>query len=130
MLDHPRKISIAAIDGHCLGGGLDLALGCDLRYATARASFQHPGAQRGIITGWGGTVRLPRTVGPDAARRLFVTGEKIDAAEALRIGLVNEVCDDALARACQVAEEIIAHWTTEKIAALKASLAAASRQVT
>jgi enoyl-CoA hydratase/carnithine racemase len=130
MLDHPRKISIAAIDGHCLGGGLDLALGCDLRYATARASFQHPGAQRGIITGWGGTVRLPRTVGLDAARRIFVSGEKIDAAEALRIGLVNEVCDDALARACQVAEEIIAHWTTEKIAALKASLAAASRQVT
>jgi enoyl-CoA hydratase len=124
MLDHPRKISNAAIDGHCLGGGLDLALGCDLRYATARASFQHPGAQRGIMTGWGGTVRLPRTVGFDAARRIFVTGEKIDAAEALRIGLVNELCDDALARARQVAEKIITHWTTEKIAALKASLAA------
>ena len=128
MLDDPRKISIAAIDGHCLGGGLDLALGCDLRYATARASFQHPGAHRGIITGWGGTVRLPRTVGPDAARRIFVTGEKIDAAEALRIGLVNEICDDALARAREVAEQIVAEWTPEKIAALKASFAAAQQQ--
>ena len=61
------------------------------------------------------------TVGPDAARRIFVTGEKIDAAEALRIGLVNEVCADALARAREVAEQIVAEWTPEQIAALKAS---------
>src|SRR5262245_37974347 len=58
-------ITIAAIDGYCLGGGLDIALSCDLRYATPRSSFQHPGVQRGIITGWGGTQTLPRLIGVD-----------------------------------------------------------------
>jgi len=92
--------AIAAIDGHCLGGGLDLAMSCDLRYATPRATFQHPGAKRGIITGWGGTQTLPRIVGVDAARRLLAPGDRIDAEEALRIGLINKIREDALDYAC------------------------------
>ncbi|MCW5970535.1 MAG: enoyl-CoA hydratase/isomerase family protein [Blastocatellales bacterium] len=119
-LDHPARISIAAIDGYCLGGGLDLALGCDLRYATPRASFQHPGARRGIITGWGGTARLPRLVGDGAARWMFMTAERIDAREAYRYGLINEICEDAMARAERMAASIVSRWSPEQIAELKA----------
>lgn len=97
-------VTIAAIDGHCLGGGLDLALACDLRFATPRSTFAHPGAKRGIITGWGGTVRLPRLIGRTAALRLLLTGDRIAAPEAHRIGLINEICDNALERACLFAE--------------------------
>lgn len=97
-------ITIAAIDGHCMGGGLDLALACDLRFATPRSTFAHPGAKRGIITGWGGTVRLPRLIGRTAALRLLLTGDRIAAPEAHRLGLINEICEDALERACLFAE--------------------------
>jgi enoyl-CoA hydratase len=96
-------LTIAAIDGHCLGGGLDLALACDLRLAAPRSTFAHPGAKRGIITGWGGTARLPRLIGRTEALRLLLTGDRIDAQEALRIGLVNELCDAVIARACEMA---------------------------
>lgn len=120
LLNRRTQISIAAIDGYCLGGGLDLALACDIRYATLRSSFQHPGVHRGIITGWGGTVRLPCLIGVDAARRLLVTAERIDAVEAERIGLVNAICDDSLARACEMAKTIADRWKPEQIAALKA----------
>jgi enoyl-CoA hydratase len=119
-LDHPARISIAAIDGYCLGGGLDLALGCDLRYATPRASFQHPGARRGIITGWGGTARLPRLIGDGAARWMFMTAECIDAREAYRCRLINEICEDAMARAERMAALIVSRWGPEQIAELKA----------
>lgn len=115
-------IAIAAIDGHCLGGGLDIAMSCDLRYATPRATFQHPGAMRGIITGWGGTQRLTRLVGVDAARRLLVTGDRIDAQEAHRIGLINKICEDALDYSCQLAERIAARFAREKLAEIKRSL--------
>lgn len=97
-------LTIAAIDGHCLGGGLDLALACDLRLATPRSTFAHPGAKRGIITGWGGTARLPRLIGRTEALRLLLTGDRIDAQEALRLGLVNELCDEVIARACELAD--------------------------
>jgi enoyl-CoA hydratase len=98
-------VTVAAIDGYCLGGGLDLALACDRRIATARSSFAHPGAKRGIITGWGGTARLPRLIGRAEALRLLATGERIEATQALRLGLLDEVCDHALARACELAEK-------------------------
>lgn len=101
-----RVVTIAAIDGYCLGGGLDLALACELRFASPRSTFAHPGAKRGIITGWGGTIRLPRLVGRTTALQLFLTGDRIDAAEALRIGLVHELCDNVLARACMYAESL------------------------
>lgn len=99
-------VTIAAIDGYCLGGGLDLALSCNLRFASPRSTFAHPGAKRGIMTGWGGTVTLPRLIGRTAALRLLLTGESIEAAEALRIGLIDESCDDPLKRACAYAESL------------------------
>jgi len=121
-LGDAAPVTIAAIDGYCLGGGLDIALSCDLRYATPRSSFQHPGAKRGIITGWGGTQRLPRLVGVDEARRLLITGERIDAQEAFRIGLINQVCDDALSFASQFAERTVERFSRERLLELKSLL--------
>jgi enoyl-CoA hydratase len=115
-------VTIAAVDGYCLGGGLDIALSCDLRYATPRSSFQHPGAKRGIITGWGGTQRLPRLIGVDEARRLLVTGERIGAQEALRIGLINQIREDALDFAVQFAERTVENFSRERLLELKSLL--------
>jgi len=114
-----NRVTIAAIDGYCLGGGLDLALSCDLRYASPRSSFQHPGVKRGIITGWGGNIRLARLIGKDAARRYFLTGDRIDAVEAERIGLINEIFDDPLVAACDRAFAIANNWSAPGIAAAK-----------
>ncbi len=121
-LGKAAPVTIAAIDGYCLGGGLDIAMSCDLRYATPRSSFQHPGARRGIITGWGGTQRLPRLVGTDEARRLLITGDRIDAAEAFRIGLINQICDDAFGYVTQFAESIVHRFSREQLLRLKAVL--------
>lgn len=82
---------IAAIRGYCLGGGLDLALACHARVATYDSSFGHPGASLGLITGWGGTQRLPRLVGKAAALQLLLSGERIPATQALTLGLVDEL---------------------------------------
>jgi enoyl-CoA hydratase/carnithine racemase/predicted GIY-YIG superfamily endonuclease len=81
----------AAIEGYCLGGGLDLALACDFRIAAPNAVFGHRGAALGLITGWGGTQRLPRLVGKGRALEMFCAAEKIDAELALKIGLINRV---------------------------------------
>lgn len=118
-LNDAVPVTIAAIDGYCLGGGLDIALSCDLRYATPRAWFQHPGVKRGIITGWGGTQRLPRLIGVDAARRLLISGEGIGAQEAHRIGLVNGIHEDALGYACQLVERIVEKFTREELIDVK-----------
>lgn len=124
VLGNAAPVTIAAIDGYCLGGGLDIALACDLRYATPRSSFQHPGAKRGIITGWGGTQRLPRLIGADEARRLLVSGERIDAQEAFRIGLINRIYDDALGFAEGFARSMTEKFSREQLAGIKASLSA------
>jgi len=121
-LGEAAPVTIAAIDGYCLGGGLDIPLACDLRYATPRSSFQHPGAKRGIITGWGGTQRLPRLIGVDETRRLLITGDRIDAQEAFRIGLINRVCDDALGAAQQFAETIVQRFSRNQLLALKSAI--------
>ena len=121
-LDSAAPLTIAAIDGYCLGGGLDIALSCDLRYATPRTSIQHPGTKRGLITGWGGTQRLARMIGADAARRLLVSGERIDAPEAYRLGLVDRVCEDALASARQLAERIAGRFSRDQLVAIKNEL--------
>ncbi len=98
-----RQLTIAAINGYCMGGGLDLALACDLRVAVGSAVFAHPGAKLGIITGWGGTQRLPRIVGKSAALEMLLTARRVSATEALTIGLVTEVSDDPLAHALEIA---------------------------
>lgn len=86
-----RKPVIACVNGFALGGGLELALACHLRYATSRAKVGLPEVGLGLIPGYGGTQRLPRLVGRGLATELVLTGDPIDAAEALRIGLVNRV---------------------------------------
>lgn len=83
--------TIAAIEGHCLGGGLELALACDLRVAGETARLGLPEVKLGVFPAGGGTERLPRLIGEARARELIYTGEPADAREAWRIGLVNRV---------------------------------------
>jgi enoyl-CoA hydratase/carnithine racemase len=87
----------AAISGYCMGGGLDLALACHRRIASADAIFGHRGAALGLITGWGGTQRLPRLVGRAAALQMFLTAEKVNAQRALTIGLIEGIAEDPVA---------------------------------
>lgn len=96
--NYPARV-IAAIEGHCMGGGLDLALACDRRIAAPHAVFGHRGAALGLITGWGGTQRLPRLIGKGRALELFAAAEKVTAARALQVGLVDSVADDPVAEA-------------------------------
>ncbi|MEN8687269.1 MAG: enoyl-CoA hydratase-related protein, partial [Desulfuromonadales bacterium] len=86
----PKPV-IAAVNGYCLGGGNELAMGCDLRIAADSAKFGQPEVKLGIIPGFAGTQRLSRLVGKGRAKEMIYTGEMIDAAEACRIGLVNRV---------------------------------------
>ncbi|MGQ9708372.1 MAG: enoyl-CoA hydratase-related protein [bacterium] len=86
-----EKVVIAAINGFALGGGCELALACDIRISAAGAKIGQPEVNLGLLPGFGGTQRLPRLIGPGFAKELIFTGEGIDAAEALRIGLVNKV---------------------------------------
>lgn len=88
QLDKPV---IAMIDGLCLGGGLELAMACDIRIASDSSKFGQPETFIGIIPGGGGTQRLPRLVGIGKAKELIFTGNTIDAKEALRIGLINQM---------------------------------------
>jgi len=94
-LETMRKPSLAAINGYALGGGLELALSCTLRVAAENARLGLPEVRLGILPGYGGTQRLPRLVGRGRALEMLLTGEPIDAAEALRIGLVNHVVPQA-----------------------------------
>lgn len=98
--------TIAAIEGDALGGGLELALCCDLRVASNRSRLGLPEVRLAVLPGSGGTQRLPRVVGPARAKELILTGRIITAVEAERIGLVNEVVADGAAR--QRADEIAA----------------------
>jgi enoyl-CoA hydratase len=102
--------TIAAIEGDALGGGLELALCCDLRVAGARARLGMPEVRLGVIPGSGGTQRLPAVVGPARAKELIFVGELIDAARAEQIGLVNAVVEagGALDAATDMGERIAA----------------------
>jgi enoyl-CoA hydratase len=104
LLETMRQPTIAAIQGFALGGGCELALACDLRYASPGAKLGQPEINLGIIPGWGGTQRLARVCGIGVAKELILTGRIVDAEEALRIGLVNGVHDPALEKAREVAE--------------------------
>jgi enoyl-CoA hydratase len=87
---------IAAIRGYCMGGGMDLALACDHRIAAPNAVFGHRGASLGVMTGWGGTQRLPRLIGKARAMQMFLLAEMVKADEALRIGLVDAMAEDPI----------------------------------
>ncbi|HVF45304.1 MAG TPA: enoyl-CoA hydratase/isomerase family protein, partial [Pyrinomonadaceae bacterium] len=102
-ISEARQLTVAAVNGYCMGGGLDLALACRVRVASHAAVFAHPGARLGIITGWGGTQRLPALVGPARACEMFLTAKRLSAREALEAGLVGRVCEDALACALELA---------------------------
>lgn len=98
--DFPAPV-YAAVSGYCMGGGLDLALACHHRIASSHAVFGHRGAALGLITGWGGTQRLPRLIGKGSALELFVAAEKVTAAQALRIGLIDGIAPDPVDAAVQ-----------------------------
>lgn len=90
---------VAAVHGPCAGGGFDLVLACDDIIAGPEATFHHPGAVRGLVTGWGGTESLPARVGGAAACRAMVAGEPIGARAAARLGLAGSVHDDPVGAA-------------------------------
>ena len=97
-----NKPVIAAVNGIALGGGTELALACDIRIAAASASMGLTETRLAIIPGAGGTQRLPRLIGRGKAKELIFTGRRVDAREALQIGLVNQVCEqDALLDECR-----------------------------
>lgn len=104
-LDRLPVPSIAAIDGYAFGGGLELALACTFRIASSKSRMGLPEVKLGLIPGYGGTQRLPRLVGAARALEMILTAQTVDAAEALRIGLVNQVVqDDVLGAAAAFAE--------------------------
>jgi enoyl-CoA hydratase len=110
--DVPNRIAraavpvIAAVNGAAFTGGLELALACDFRVAARVARFADTHAKRGLVPEWGMSARLPAAVGQAWARQLSLTGQPIDALTALRIGLVNEVVEDARIRAVEIAVAI------------------------
>jgi enoyl-CoA hydratase len=108
LIENCGKPVIACINGYALGGGCELALACTLRIASANARLGQPEVKIGIIPGYGGTQRLPRLIGKGAALKMILTAEAISAAEALRLGLVDEVVapDQLMTRAEQIAQTI------------------------
>jgi len=105
LLETMRQPTIAAINGFALGGGCELALACDLRYASSNAKLGQPEINLGIIPGWGGTQRLARTTTLGFAKELILTGRTVGAEEAERHGLVNAVYepDDLMPEVMKVA---------------------------
>ncbi len=101
LLEHSPFLTIAAVNGYALGGGLEMALACDFIYASETAKLGLPEVTLGIIPGFGGSQRLARAIGTRHAKELILTGKHIDAAEALSLGLVNRVFKpEALSGAC------------------------------
>ena len=109
FIEQLGKPVIAAVNGYALGGGCELALACTFRIASDTAVFGQPEVKLGIIPGYGGTQRLSRLTGRAQAAQLLVTGEMISAAEALRIGLVNQIVpqQELLETAASIAKKII-----------------------
>ena len=97
--------AVAAVNGFCFGGALDLALACRERIAAPHAEFSHPGANLGIMTGWGGTQRLPRLVGQAVALEMFFTAARVSAGEALKIGLIDRISINPLETALELLAE-------------------------
>ena len=111
-LERIPKIVIAALNGHCVGGGLEIAMACDLRFMRSGGQIGLPEVTLGVLPGTGGTQRLPRLVGKSRALDLMITGRTISAEEAKDIGLVNDVCDgDAVEFAKEYAAKLNAGAT-------------------
>jgi enoyl-CoA hydratase len=123
LLETSPKPTIAAINGFALGGGCELALACDIRYAARTAKLGQPEINLAIIPGWGGTQRLARVCGLGVAKDLILTGRTVDAEEALRIGLVSAVYDpdELMERALDTAR-LVASKSPAALAAAKAAV--------
>jgi len=108
LLETMPKPSIAAINGFALGGGTEITMACDIRFASETARFGQPEILIGLIPGWGGTQRLPRLIGMGRAKELIMSGEMIDANRAYEIGLINRVfsADQLLAETKKFAEKL------------------------
>jgi enoyl-CoA hydratase len=117
---------IAAVNGVAFGGGLELAMACDMRVAAPHARLGQPEITLANIPGWGGTQRLPRLVGRGVASEMILTGSPIDAQRALAIGLVNAVAEDCVTAALQLAD-VIATRSRHAIKAAKAAIRAGLR---
>lgn len=102
LIEAIEKPVIAAVNGFCLGGGCELAMACDIRISSEKGKFGQPEVGLGVTPGFGGTQRLPRIVGPGMAKLILYTGDVIDAGEAFRIGLVDQV----------VASEVLMDYAT------------------
>lgn len=106
-IDNLEQPVIAAIEGFALGGGLELALACDIRIATTQSQVGFPEVKLGILPGYGGTQRLPRLIGPGKAKQIIFSGEFLSAEEAKAVGILEEVTDgSALVKAKELAETI------------------------
>lgn len=122
LIENLGKPVIAGVNGYALGGGCELALACHIRIASENAKFGQPEVNLGIIPGYGGTQRLARLIGRGRAMELILTGNQIDAQEALRVGLVNKVVPqaDLMAAAIAMAEQIASKGQIAIRMALKA----------
>ena len=111
LIEHLGKPVIAAVNGYALGGGCELALACTIRIASENARLGQPEVKLGLIPGYAGTQRLPRLVGRGRALEMVLSGEPVSAAEAYRIGLVNQVvpAQDLIAAAEKLAQKILAN---------------------
>ena len=109
-IESTSKAVIAAVNGFALGGGCELAMACDIRVASEKAIFGQPEVGLGIIPGFGGTVRMPKLVGKGMAKYVIMTNDKLNAQEALRIGLVEKVVapEELLAEAERIARMTMA----------------------
>jgi enoyl-CoA hydratase len=121
-IERASKPVIAAVNGFCLGGGMELALACHIRVCSRQAVLGQPEINLGIIPGWGATQRLPRLVGPGKALELILTGERIEAEEAYRIGLVEQIAppERVLEEAYGLASRIASQSRISVAAALEA----------
>ena len=124
-IENLGKPVIAAVNGYALGGGCELAMACTIRIASETAKFGQPEVGLGLIPGYGGTQRLPRLVGKGRAMQMILSGKSIDAAEAWRIGLVNEVVAAPLLM--DKAMEMLASLTNNAPIALRLAIAAVNR---